>query len=218
MESIPPIKTSILVVDDEVDFLLSTKLTLLSVDMPEPALVSESTRVMELVREHRFLLILLDLAMPHVSGLEILRQVKEEFPDIECVVVTAIDEVPFAVQAMKFGAFDYLVKPIDNEKLVIAITRALERYNFRRELSLFERTQSFSDLRNPLAFNNMVAEDTKMALAKGAVAYWVKKETQPEKLGKKIKAILAKKGVAVEAPKAEEKIEAKEEKKPEESK
>ncbi len=49
------------------------------------------------------------------------------------------------------------------------------------------------------------SQDTKMALTKGAVAYWVKKETQPEKLGKKIKTILAKKGQTVEEPKAEEK-------------
>jgi len=164
MESIPDTETPILVVDDEVDFLVSTKLTLLSVDIPEPALLSDSSRVMELLRERDFQLVLLDLAMPSVSGIEILRQMKEEFPGIECVVITAIDEVAFAVQAMKFGAFDYLVKPIDNEKLIIAINRALERYNLRQELSLFERIQSFSDLRNPSAFRNMVAEDTKMAL------------------------------------------------------
>lgn len=164
MESIPDSKTPILVVDDDVGLLSSIKATLVSSGMPEPALVSDSRRVMELVREHNFMVVLLDLMMPQIGGMEILQQVKEEFPDIECLIVTAIDEVSSAVKAMRFGAYDYLVKPLNSEKLIIAINRAIERYSFRHGLSLFERKQSFSNLKNPPAFNDMIAEDEEMAL------------------------------------------------------
>jgi len=164
MESIPITTTPLLVVDDDVGLLLSVKAALVSADMPEPALVSDARRVMELVRKHHFPLLLIDLIMPHISGMELLQQVKGEFPDSECVIVTAIDEVSSAVQAMRFGAYDYLVKPLNSEKLIIVINRALERYNLRQGLALFERKQSFSELQNPLAFKDMVAKDEAMAL------------------------------------------------------
>ena len=164
MESIPAKKTPILVVDDDDGLLLSIKAALVSTDMKEPALVSDSRRAMELIREHGFTLVLLDIMMPHMSGMDLLQQIKEDFPDIECIMITAMDEVSSAVQAMKFGAFDYLVKPFNSEKLIIAINRALERHNLRHGLALFERKQSFSDLKNPSAFKYMVAEDETMAL------------------------------------------------------
>jgi DNA-binding NtrC family response regulator len=119
---------------------------------------------MELVREHRFMLVFLDLVMPHINGMEVLQQIKKEFPEIECVIVTATDDVSSAVQAMKYGAYDYLVKPLNSEKLIIVINRALERYNLRQGLALFEKKQSLSDLKNPQAFTDMIAEDESMAL------------------------------------------------------
>ena len=164
MESIPDNHTPILVVDDDVGLLSSIKATLVSSGIPEPVLVSDGRRVMDLVREHRFMLVFLDLVMPHINGMEILQQIKKEFPEIECVIVTATDDVSSAVQAMQYGAYDYLVKPLNSEKLIIVINRALERYNLRQGLALFEKEQSFSDLKNPQAFTDMIAEDESMAL------------------------------------------------------
>jgi DNA-binding NtrC family response regulator len=163
MESIPTRKTPLLAVDDDEGALLSIKATLVGSGMPEPALVSDGRRVMDLAREYPFQLVLLDLMMPHVSGMDLLKQIKEEFPNVECIIVTAVDEVDSAVQAMRFGAYDYLVKPINAEKLIITTQRALERYNLREGLALFERRQSFSDLKDPSAFRGMVAEDAAMA-------------------------------------------------------
>ena len=164
MESIPDPNTPILVVDDDVNLLQSIETILVSAGMPQPGLISDSRRVVEHVRKHSFRLILLDLVMPHLSGIDVLQQLKHEFPGIECVIISALDEVSSAVQAMKFGAYDYLVKPLQNEKLIITVNNALERYDLRHKLSLFERSQSFSDLKNPAAFEDMVAEDEAMAL------------------------------------------------------
>ena len=79
-------------------------------------------------------------------------------------MVTAIDKATAAVQAMNLGAFDYLVKPLNGEKLTIVINQALERFNLKHELSLLSPRQSFSQLKNPEAFRNIVAEDEAMAL------------------------------------------------------
>ncbi|MCG8634925.1 MAG: sigma-54 dependent transcriptional regulator [Desulfobacterales bacterium] len=159
MKSIPERKTPILIVDDDTGFLLTIKEVLVSAGMPEPALVSDSREVMALLREYRFKFVLLDLLMPHLSGMDLLTRIKSEFYDTECVMVTASDDIATAVSAMKDGAYDYLTKPVQYEKLVILIQRALERYCLRQGLSLYERKNTRGDLTDPSAFSDMVATD-----------------------------------------------------------
>ena len=164
MESIPQIPSPVLVVDDDEGLLLSIKATLVSSGLPEPALVSDSRRVIELVREYDFQLILLDLMMPHLTGMEVLRRIKKESLDVECVIVSAIDDVASAVQAMSLGASDYLVKPLNSDKLVALVNRTLEKYTVRQDLEQFGSKKVFSNLKNPDAFSDIVAEDEAMAL------------------------------------------------------
>lgn len=164
MESIPQKKSPVLVVDDDEGLLLSIKATLVSSGLPEPALVSDSQRVMDLVREYDFQLILLDLMMPQLTGMEVLQSIKAEAPDIDCVIVSAIDDVASAVQAMSLGASDYLVKPLNSDKLVALINRTLEKVNVQHDLAQFGSKKVFSNLKNPEAFTGIVAEDEAMAL------------------------------------------------------
>lgn len=162
-EHIPENRTPILVVDDDAGLLMSIRATLVSAGMPEPALVSDSRRVIDLVRKHRFHLVLQDLLMPHLDGLDVLRRLKRKHSEVECIVVTAVDEVDTAVKAMQFGAYDYLVKPVDSDRLVIAIDRALERYSLRHHRTLAETGHSFNQLAQPSAFEGMIAADPAMA-------------------------------------------------------
>ena len=164
MESIPDKHTPVLVVDDDDGLLLSIKATLVSSGLPEPALVSDSRNVMALMRDHHFHLVLLDLMMPHLDGIGVLEKIKREFPNSECVVVSANDEVATAVEAMSLGASDYLVKPLISEKLIALVNRSLEKYNLQNELARFGGKKVFSELKNPQAFADMVAEDESMAL------------------------------------------------------
>ena len=164
MESIPQKHTPVLVVDDDEGLLLSIKATLISAGLPEPALVSDSRRVTELLRLQRFQLVLLDLMMPLLGGMEVLQQIKEEWPETDCVIVSAMDDVTTAVRAMNSGACDYLVKPLNSEKLVALVQNHLERYRLRDELARFGRKKIFENLKNPEAFGRMIAEDESMAL------------------------------------------------------
>nr|MCU0604737.1 response regulator [Desulfobacterales bacterium] len=100
MKSIPVQKSALLVVDDDEGLLLSIKATLVSAGLPEPALISDSRQVMDVLRAQRSPLVLLDLMMPHLDGMEVMRRIKEEFPEVDCVIVSAMDDVPTAVQAI----------------------------------------------------------------------------------------------------------------------
>jgi DNA-binding NtrC family response regulator len=136
---------------------------LLSAGLPDPDLVSDSRQVLAMVREHQYHLALLDLIMPHMDGMEVLKQIKQESPATECIILTAVDDVGATVKAMRFGAYDYLVKPLQAKRTVIAIRHALERYQLKLGIALFERPQSFADLDRPELFQEMVAEDERMA-------------------------------------------------------
>lgn len=81
-----------------------------------------------------FDLVLTDLMLPGISGLDVLKHVKTQFPSTAVIVLTAFGTVETAVEAMKAGAFDYLTKPVDNEELMLAVNRALETARLREEV------------------------------------------------------------------------------------
>jgi two-component system, NtrC family, nitrogen regulation response regulator GlnG len=82
----------------------------------------------------------LDLTMPHLSGQALLEQVAGEYPDIPIVLMTATNDLETAVQCMRTGASDYLVKPVEENRLVASVKRALETRTLRAEvLSLKDR-------------------------------------------------------------------------------
>jgi DNA-binding NtrC family response regulator len=164
MESIPDTPTPILVVDDDDGLLLSIKATLISAGLPEPALVSDSRRVMGLLNAHRYDLVLLDLMMPHLGGMEVLQEIQDERPEVECVIVSALDDVPTAVKAMRHGACDYLVKPLNSAKLVALVQGHVEKARFRSELARVGKKKIFANVRHPEAFRHIIAEDEAMAL------------------------------------------------------
>jgi two-component system NtrC family response regulator len=80
-------------------------------------------------------LVLTDLKMPGISGLELLQQIRSQEPDLPVVMMTAFGTIQSAVQAVKAGAYDYLTKPIDQEDLLLVVNRALERQKLVEEVT-----------------------------------------------------------------------------------
>ena len=74
-------------------------------------------------------LAVVDIIMPGMSGLELFQQMKEQYPWIAVLFVTAVDQIDVAVSRVKGGAFDYLVKPVSRDKLIGAVGEALEKQN-----------------------------------------------------------------------------------------
>jgi len=77
--------------------------------------------------------VLLDIKMPSISGMELLQRVREIDPDIMCIMITAYASVETAVEALKGGAFDYVVKPVDPDDLTRIVRRAVEQHKLKKE-------------------------------------------------------------------------------------
>jgi DNA-binding NtrC family response regulator len=83
-------------------------------------------------------LILLDIFLGHLNGLEILQQLREKGFTMPVIMMTAFSDIKLAVRAMKLGAEDFIVKPLDLEQLEVAVERALQNYDLRRKVHLLE--------------------------------------------------------------------------------
>jgi two-component system NtrC family response regulator len=123
----------ILIVDDEESLCRVTQVRLQKAGYQAEAAGSAEEALEKLARTS-YSLVLTDLRMPGASGLDLLRRVKAEYPDIVVIVVTAYGSVDTAVEAMRAGAYDYLTKPIDGDALLIVIGRALEHLKMREEI------------------------------------------------------------------------------------
>jgi DNA-binding NtrC family response regulator len=146
----------ILLVDDEPS-ILSMLSTLLKGEGFEiqPALGGE--KAMELLRVESYDLMVTDIRMEPVGGLELLEHARKTYPAMAVMVVTAYGSVETAVEAMKIGAFDYVTKPFKVDEMLITVQRALE---YRR--ALHENQQLRAQLEARYGFENIVAESADM--------------------------------------------------------
>ncbi len=92
-------------------------------------------------------LILLDMTMPHVSGDQLLSRLKEEYPDVTVIVVSGLNQVETAVSCMQLGAFDYIVKGVDNDRLLDTVRRAIRVQELERENRAMRQHLLGGDLR-----------------------------------------------------------------------
>jgi DNA-binding NtrC family response regulator len=124
---------TILVVDDEIDMQKLLKRSL------EPALdckvetASSGEMAIHMLAKSRFDLVLADIKMPGMDGLELLELIKRETPDVTVVMMTAFGSINIAVEAMKNGAYDFITKPFDHDALVLRLEKAFERSTLLRE-------------------------------------------------------------------------------------
>ncbi|HPR63333.1 MAG TPA: sigma-54 dependent transcriptional regulator [Thermoanaerobaculia bacterium] len=94
---------------------------------------SSGTQALDLLRKERFSLVLTDLKLPGADGLEVLTSAREEDPDLPVVIITAFGTVETAVEAMKKGATEFLLKPVDHEFLSLIVDRIIEKQRIYRE-------------------------------------------------------------------------------------
>jgi DNA-binding NtrC family response regulator len=101
--------------------------------------------------------VLLDINLPDKTGIEILPKIKETCPTAEVIVITAFGTIKTAVEATKLGAYDFLEKPIDNDELLLLISRALEVKTLRKEVDELR-----SELTARYRFSNIIGTSGKM--------------------------------------------------------
>jgi two-component system NtrC family response regulator len=149
----------IVVIDDEVNAAAALE-TLLREDGYEVSRAHDGKAGLELIAKDAPDLVLTDLRMPEVDGIELLKRVKEIRPDCMVILMTAYGTVKTAVKAMKLGAEDYVSKPIDMEELEIVLQKALEK----RAL-LAERRLLRERLDEKYQVGNLVGESAPMLAA-----------------------------------------------------
>ena len=122
----------ILVVDDDPGHLTALK-TIIKSWGYTVSLADDGTQAVENVKERPFDLILMDVRMAQMSGIEALKEIKKYNPSIPILIMTAYSSVDSAVEALKAGAYDYLTKPLDFEVLKLSLERALEHTGLKEE-------------------------------------------------------------------------------------
>ncbi len=115
----------ILIVDDEKNYLLVLS-TLLGGEGYEVVTAESGARALTLAEAEEPDLLITDMRMPRMSGLELIQEVKKRFPELPVIVMTAYGTVENAVEAMKAGATDYIMKPFENQELLITVDKALK--------------------------------------------------------------------------------------------
>lgn len=120
----------ILIVDDE-EIVLKSCLRILRGDDYEIDTASDGLSALNLVNEKDYDVLILDIKMPKMDGIEVLRRVKEVHPGIDVIMITGLHDISTAVQAMKLGALDYLPKPFEPDQLKMLVEKAFGRRALR---------------------------------------------------------------------------------------
>lgn len=126
-------KGAILVVDDERSIRIGLK-GLLSKEGCEVSVAENGSEALRLLASQEYDLVLTDLRMAGIDGLNLLKTIKEQYPDTLVIMMTAYGSEKIAVEAMKAGARDYLVKPFDNDEVKILVRQALEQRALQRQV------------------------------------------------------------------------------------
>ncbi len=117
-------KGRILVIDDESIVRMSCNRAL-SPEGYEVVSAQNGSEGLKILEEGQFDIVLTDLKMPDIDGIEVLRKIKEKWPETEVIIITGYQTVDTAVKSIKLGAFDYVEKPFTPDTLIAAVSDAM---------------------------------------------------------------------------------------------
>jgi len=160
----------ILIADDEKD-IRDLCARVLSAEGYQVRCVENGLRVVEVARQEPFDILLTDILMPGLGGLEAAQAVQEFAPDIVCVVITGHGTMDMVIEALKLGFYEFVAKPFTPDELIRAVSHALEREHLRREnvrlkalLPLFELNKVFMSTVDVQPLLQQVAEVARQAV------------------------------------------------------
>ena len=111
-------------------------------------------------------IVITDIRMPGMDGLQVLKTIKEEYPDVEVIVATAFGEMDLAIRALQLDASDFITKPISDEALDLALKRAMERFTSKRQLKDYtallekEKAETSQELLKNIRFQRNLIESS----------------------------------------------------------
>lgn len=153
----------ILIIDDERSIL-----DLLSVVFKKEGYRTETSlsaaKGLQLIDEQDFDMVICDIKLPQMSGMEMLRRIKDSNPDMPVIMITAYGTIKQAVEALKAGAIDYVVKPFDVEELKIMVAQGLEKRRLKQENILLKK-----ELKQKATFGEMIGKSKRMREVYGLI-------------------------------------------------
>jgi len=155
-------KSHVLLVDDEPRTLLSFSTLLKSSGLRHVTGIDDSRDVIPFLEQQAVALVVLDLSMPFIPGQDLLVEIQQRFPETPVIIMTATNEIDTAVECMQNGAMDYLVKPVENNRFLSSVKRALEIYRLKQEVSYLKKYVLSDKLENPAAFEHIITISKKM--------------------------------------------------------
>ena len=189
----------ILAIDDDPGVLRYLFVLLMQTGKHEVKTLEDSTKAFQELDEGRYDVLLLDMDMPGVTGLDILKYARDHHPDLEAIVLTGVEDVQLAVTAMKLGAYDYLSKPMNNDLLLLVLERALERRHLKDRVQELREDFRYEDLKNKEAFRDIITRSPKIlkilryverfASSRSSVLIWGESGTGKELIARAIHAV-----------------------------
>ncbi len=153
---------SILLVDDEVHALNAYETHLLGEGIEDFISSTSGAEALSILKDKDISVVLLDLRMPKMSGEEVLAEIGTSFPGVTVIVATAVNDVDTAVRCMKMGAFDFLLKPIDQTRLLASIRKAIEYHEIRLENLRLTEVCLDGKVKDPSHFSKIITNNEKM--------------------------------------------------------
>jgi DNA-binding NtrC family response regulator len=152
----------VIVVDDEEEILFSASYLMNSHGINPVVTFADGRELLPFLEQDEAGVVVLDLSMPQISGIDLLGQLTQRHPDTPVVVMTASQEVETAVSCMKEGAFDYLVKPVEESRFISSVRRALEVRSLRRQVGSLRHSLMGNGIEHPEAFDHIITANRRM--------------------------------------------------------
>jgi DNA-binding NtrC family response regulator len=130
-------KNKILLVDDEESITKAMKKDF-EQEGYEVMIASSGEEAVEIIKAQHFDMIVTDLSMPGIGGIEVLAEAKKLNPDIGSIILTGYGDMTSAIEALRLGADDYLLKPCDTEELLLRTSRCLKNREAHQKLKIYE--------------------------------------------------------------------------------
>ena len=147
-------KKTILLVDDEAD--LREVLDISLSDTGYNVLTAEnSTQALKILNNNDIPVVITDIKMPGIDGIELLRKIKSKNPETEVIMLTGHGDLELAIKSLKHEATDFITKPINDDALEMALVRAFEKIQMRRKLKEYDRNRAMYDV----FINELIQED-----------------------------------------------------------
>lgn len=143
----------ILIVDDELDMLLLLKMILTEKTPYEIVTTPNPLEVEHLFQEKAFQLVITDLSMPGMDGIELIGVVKKLDPLVPVIIITAYGSIESAIESTKKGAFDFITKPFRKEQIILTIEKALEFRRIQIENIQFKEAEKKESWLDQSSFN-----------------------------------------------------------------